>query len=834
MSTPPVLQPLLDALLEAACLIDGSSLRVLAANRSAASLWGCPVGELIGRPVEDLATTPEDQLFWMQLAGWPRSAPLHSDSLIVRADGSRRDVERRISALPLPDGRDGWLLTLVDQTERRRAEHEVERLMGELGATLSSSRDAILVTDLAGQVRCWNPAFARLWRLPRGLDARRESGRIARTLAAALPDGPAYARRLVQQQALLLQARHAPCVDDPQDDRDATGPLATDRIELSDGRTLERRLLPQYGQGEVVGWVQVWRDLTAQLLDQTRLELAGQVFDSILDAVLITDPQGAILSANPAAERLCGRSDAALRGTPLAELLGEADGSALAAHRFMLGTAAPRWFGELQLATPQGPAPVQATLVRSGGDGPNSTGCIAVLRDQRERKAAERQIAELAHTDPLTGLPNRTGLMEQLALATAGAGSTAAAPCALLLVGLDRFKHVNDSIGHRQGDEVLCETGRRLSQGLRLGDQVARLGGDLFGVLLPDSDAGTAEAVARRLLQSLRHDLVVGGLSLALSASVGIALYPHDAHDAAELLAHADRAMHRVKEGHGGDLRFYQPQMNVDRLDHIRLDHAMRRGLAQGDFHLAYQPQVDLASGAVVGVEALCRWTDPDLGAISPTRFIPVAEDTGFITELGNWVLDEAVAQAARWQDTGHALPVSVNVSSLQFQQPAFVHRVARVLQDSRLPPELLELELTESILVGDIDAVLLQLRALAALGVRLAIDDFGTGYSSLGYLKRLPIHRLKIDRSFIQRLPEDASDAAITRAIVELGRALHLRVIAEGVETEAQREHLASLGCDEFQGWLYAPGLDAKALEERLGWDLAQPSLPAWATLAA
>ncbi len=833
MSPLSPFHPLLDALLEAACLIDGGSLRVLAANRSAAALWGCPAGELVGRPVEDLASTPEDQLFWMQLAGWPRSAPLHSDSLIVRADGSRRDVERRISALALPDGREGWLLTLVDQTERRRAEHEVERLMGELGATLSSSRDAILVTDLAGQVRTWNPAFARLWRLPRGLDARRESGRIARTLLAALPDGPAYAQRLAQQQAMLLQARHAPCVDDPQRDHDATGPLATDRIELSGGRTLERRLLPQYGQGEVVGWVQVWRDLTAQLLDQTRLELAGQVFDSILDAVLITDAQGAILSANPAAERLCGRSDAALRGTPLAELLGEADGSALAAHRFMLGTAAPRWFGELQLATPQGPAPVQATLVRSGGDGPNSTGCIAVLRDQRERKAAERQIAELAHTDPLTGLPNRAGLMEQLALATANSPATAA-PCALLLVGLDRFKHVNDSIGHRQGDEVLCETGRRLSQGLRLGDQVARLGGDLFGVLLPGSDAGTAEVVARRLLQSLRHDLVVDGLSLALSASVGIALYPHDASDAAELLAHADRAMHRVKEGHGGDLRFYQPQMNVDRLDHIRLDHAMRRGLAQGDFHLAYQPQVDLASGAVIGVEALCRWTDPDLGAISPARFIPVAEDTGFITELGNWVLDEAVAQAARWRAAGHPLPVSVNVSSLQFQQSAFVHRVARVLQDSRLPPELLELELTESILVGDIDAVLLQLRALAALGVRLAIDDFGTGYSSLGYLKRLPIHRLKIDRGFIQRLPEDASDAAITRAIVELGRALHLRVIAEGVETEAQREHLARLGCDEFQGWLYAPGLDAKALEERLGWDLAQPSLPAWATLAA
>jgi EAL domain-containing protein (putative c-di-GMP-specific phosphodiesterase class I) len=362
---------------------------------------------------------------------------------------------------------------------------------------------------------------------------------------------------------------------------------------------------------------------------------------------------------------------------------------------------------------------------------------------------------------------------------------------------------------------------------VRLGDLVARLGGDTFAVLLPGADSATAEAVGRRLLRTLQHDLVVDDLHLALSASVGVARYPRDGRSSSELLRNADSAMHRVKERHGGDVRFYQPQMHIDALDRIRLDHAMRRGLAQGDFRLLYQPQVDLASGGVVGAEALCRWTDADLGEISPSRFIPVAEETGFIAELGDWVLREAVAQSVRWLAGGWRVPVSVNVSILQFQQPQFVARVAQVLVQAGLPPELLELELTESILVGDMDEILVQLHALAALGVRLAIDDFGTGYSSLGYLRRLPIHRLKIDRSFIQHLPDDASDSAITRTIVELAQALHLRVIAEGVENEAQRAHLASIGCDEFQGWLCAPALPA------LDFERLQPA-PNCATLAA
>ena len=249
----------------------------------------------------------------------------------------------------------------------------------------------------------------------------------------------------------------------------------------------------------------------------------------------------------------------------------------------------------------------------------------------------------------------------------------------------------------------------------------------------------------------------------------------------------------------------------------MRLDHAMRQALASQRFRLHYQPQIDLKTGNVVGAEALIRWRDPELGEVSPGQFIPVAEETGFIIAIGDWVLEQAVRQAARWRDDGNALPVSVNVSALQFQQDDFIDRVASVLADHRLAGELLELELTESILVHDADEALARLSRLSQLGVRLAIDDFGTGYSSLAYLKRFPIDRLKIDRSFVKDLPADTSDGAIVRAIVQLAQALSMKVIAEGVETEPQRAFLLELGCDEFQGFLYAPALDALSFEQRV-----------------
>jgi diguanylate cyclase (GGDEF)-like protein len=443
-------------------------------------------------------------------------------------------------------------------------------------------------------------------------------------------------------------------------------------------------------------------------------------------------------------------------------------------------------------------------------------GRVWSFRDHTELVTAGQRIETLASTDALTGLVNRKQMSDVLGDALQAARRRSG-HLALLLLDLDRFKTINDSLGQSMGDRVLLDCADRLRACMRQGDVVARVGGDQFALLVHDADFLGAEVAARRMVDAVSHPCSVDGLQFTLTASVGVALYPADGNDAEQLLRHAESAMQRAKQGGRACFRFHQAQHDADLRQRMRLDHAMRQALASQRFRLHYQPQIDLRSGAVVGAEALIRWRDPELGEISPGQFIPVAEDTGFIIAIGDWVLGHAVGQAAQWRKEGLCMPVSVNVSALQFQQADFNDRVAQVLREHALPAELLELELTESILVHDANDALTRLQQLSDMGVKLAIDDFGTGYSSLAYLKRFPIDRLKIDRSFVKGVPTDESDGAIVRAIVQLAQALQMKVIAEGVETEPQRAFLAELGCDEFQGFLFAPALDAPSFEERV-----------------
>jgi diguanylate cyclase (GGDEF)-like protein len=449
--------------------------------------------------------------------------------------------------------------------------------------------------------------------------------------------------------------------------------------------------------------------------------------------------------------------------------------------------------------------------------GGSPRGRVYSFRDLTERMAAQERIEALAHTDALTGLANRARLAACVTDA-ATAVRREGGGFALLVVDLDRFRHINDSLGHDTGDRVLIDVARRIQGCLRQGDTLARLGSDQFALLLGGADAAAAEATARRVLNVVAQPFSNDGAAFTLTCSIGMALAPSHGSGVDELARHADAAMRAVKTAGRANFRLHQMRGEVDRRESMRLDHAMRQALVSNRFRLHYQPQVRLADGCIVGAEALLRWRDPELGEMSPVRFIPVAEDSGFIVAVGDWVLTQAVRQAALWHQRGQSLPVAVNVSALQFKQSSFVDRVASVLAVSGLPPQLLELELTESILLHDADETLQRLHALAALGLRLALDDFGTGYSSLAYLKRLPIGKLKIDRSFIQGLPGDDSDSGIVRAILQMARALGMKVIAEGVETEAQRQFLLDAGCHEFQGWLFAPALDSLSFEQRLG----------------
>ena len=445
-------------------------------------------------------------------------------------------------------------------------------------------------------------------------------------------------------------------------------------------------------------------------------------------------------------------------------------------------------------------------------------GRVYSFRDISERLEANQRIETLSHTDALTGLPNRRTLLSRIDYALALA-QREGVPFALLFLNLDRFKHINDTLGHSMGDRVLIEVAERLLLTLRQVDTIARLGADEYVLLIHQADAAGAEGSARRVLEAMQRPFTLDDLSFTVTCSVGISLHPGDGSTADEMLQAADAAMDEARESGRAGFRFHQARAeSTSKLrTRMKLDHAMRQALAAGRFRLHYQPQVNLKSGEIVGAEALIRWRDPELGDVPPAEFIPVAERSGFIVAIGSWVLRQAVQQAALWREQGRQLLMSINVSALQFQQVDFVDSVSRAFAEVGLVPQWLELELTESILIQDAQEALHRLQALAELGVKLAIDDFGTGYSSLAYLKRFPISRLKIDRSFIQGLPGDESDAGIVQAIANMARALRLELIAEGVESEAQRQFMLQVGCEQYQGFLTSPAIDVVSFEAML-----------------
>ena|GEM_PF-79127 len=433
-----------------------------------------------------------------------------------------------------------------------------------------------------------------------------------------------------------------------------------------------------------------------------------------------------------------------------------------------------------------------------------------ILGTAIERKRNELDLALLAQYDVLTGLPNRVVLRDRLEVATAEA-KRSGKQGALLFIDLDRFKNVNDSLGHGVGDKLIKEVAQRLAACVRSSDTVSRHGGDEFLVLLSGIENEKAAArVAEEILRSLGSPLKIADLELLVTASIGIACYPENGQEAEILLRNADAAMYSAKEAGRNTYQFYSDDMNRRAQMRLHTEAALRQAVHHRQFVLQFQPQVGLDSTEVIGLEALVRWMSPERGVVPPNEFIPIAEESGLILQIGEWVMEEACRQAVQWRKEGLlSVPVAVNVSAPQFRQPRFVQIVEEVLKKTDLAPPLLELELTESIVMDGADAVREKLVELAKLGVKLAIDDFGTGYSSLSYLKQFPINRLKIDKSFVFGLPDDHSNQAICSAIVSMGHSLGVKVLAEGVETVEQAHCLASMGCDFAQGFFYSHPLD-------------------------
>ena len=438
-------------------------------------------------------------------------------------------------------------------------------------------------------------------------------------------------------------------------------------------------------------------------------------------------------------------------------------------------------------------------------------------RDITERKANEEHIRYNATHDVLTGLANRNLLRDRLALAIAQSQRSKRSIW-VVFIDLDRFKIINDSLSHKTGDELLQQVAQRLTAATRETDTVARQGGDEFVMVLPEgTDGHLSERVLERLLASLAEPFRVGGQEIFVTCSAGVAVYPGDGNHPEELIEHADIAMYRAKDGGRNTYHFYTREMNDQALARLRLENALRLALERNEFVLHYQPQYSLRDGSMVGCEALIRWQHPTEGLLRPGSFIGIAEEMGLIQDVGEWVLREDCRQARAWRETGRGLCMAVNLSARQFSHPDLVAMVAGVLGDTGLPPAELELELTESLLMDDIDHNIRTLEGLRGLGVRLAIDDFGTGYSSLAYLKRLPVDVLKIDRSFVRDSATNHADAAIVASVVGLAHNLGLVVIAEGVEDAAQLRLLEQKGCDQVQGYLLSQPVPAEELERLL-----------------
>jgi len=444
---------------------------------------------------------------------------------------------------------------------------------------------------------------------------------------------------------------------------------------------------------------------------------------------------------------------------------------------------------------------------------------VAVFSDISNIKHSEQRLEHLAHYDPLTQLPNRLLLNARLHHALEHARRNQSM-LALLFLDLDRFKNINDSLGHVTGDRLLVEVGARLRQCLRDEDTIARIGGDEFTLLLEQvQEPGNAGTTAEKILLAFSRPFQVDDRELYITPSIGISTYPRDGEDSETLLRNADAAMYRAKDQGRNAYAFYSQELTSQAFDQVMLEAGLRKALERDELRLYYQPQVDMASGALVGAEALVRWQHPDMGLIPPGHFIPLAEDCGIILEIGAWVLETACRQARAWLDMGLALGrISVNLSGRQIRRGNLLEVVDNTLAASGLPPEHLELEVLETFIMTDEADTIPLLRALKARGIKMAIDDFGTGYSSLGYLKHLPIDRLKIDRTFIDDIPTNQDDMAISRAIIGLGSSLRLEVLAEGVETEAQREYLLAEGCRIAQGYLFSRPLPAEEFAAAYG----------------
>ncbi len=668
---------------------------------------------------------------------------------------------------------------------------ELERSLSLLRATLESTADGIMMVNGHGAVVDWNQKFVEMWRIPSYM---MESGKESISFDYILD-------QLKDPQSLISDVQYL--YKNPE----WQGELP--ELNFKDGRIYERFTQPQRVGSEIVGRVYSFRDVTQKRLAEDELRIRERAVEASTHGIAIIDiskKENKVIYINKAFERITSYSEKQALNQNLNTLLGS-DFEEVSTKRIELA------FREAREET------VEMENVKRNGEKywceisvapvKDSFGhvkhYICILNDITQRRDMESQLVRQATYDSLTNLPNRVLLMDRVEQSILQAKKNKSI-LAFLFLDLDRFKLTNDTLGHSMGDKLLQCIANILLGFTNDFDTVARLGGDEFIILLTNIQSmQQVEKIAQNMLQGIEKTIQIENHNIKITASVGISFYPQDGQDYESLMKSADLSMYHAKDSGRNNYRLYEPEMNRKVIDHMLLDNALREAVKNNELYLVYQPLVDLKQSKVVGFEALMRMHSKILGQVSPVDFIPMAEETGLILEMGEWALEEACMQMIKWQKQGlKNLSVAVNISGRQFRQSNLPEIVAKVLKKTGLESKFLELELTESLLVEDIEHVVETMYAIKAMGARLVIDDFGTGYSSLSYLKQFPVDKLKIDRSFIVEMSNDQNDAAIAKAIINLGHSLNLSVLAEGVENEFQRDFLIAQGCDYAQGYYY------------------------------
>ena len=763
--------------------------RIVFVNPAAGAMFGCPFSALIGESLTTLVPLAGARIASAASGRGPRG-PV--ELAARRANGDEIPVEISFGSFE----RDGRRLVTViarDASQRKRAERELKESEERLRRLVDNAPVVLFALDRDG-------VFTQ------------SEGKALESLGSK--PGEAVGRN-----ALEMYAKHPRILSALR--RALAGESFLERIEVGEISFDVQVASRNDAEGRFDGVIGVATEVTGQSRAQRAATQSEQryrtLFERNLAGVYRTSLEGEFLDCNDSFARILGyESREQILTRPVWDFYATAEARQAAIARLKEWRLLENY--EEQLRRRDGSIVwvlENGTLIDPGdGSPPVIEGTVI---DITERKRAEEQIKHLAFHDPLTGLPNRLLFRDRLALALVHSHRLHRR-VAVLYLDLDRFKAINDSLGHSVGDELLRRVADRLAACIREGDTVARLGGDEFTMLAPGM-AGDEDAarIAQKILEAVRQPFSVGGRELFLTTSIGVAISPGDGEDADTLVRAADTAMYRAKEQGRDNCQLYTPAMNSRALERLSLEGRLRQALANGELVLLYQPLLDLASNRIRGAEALIRWKHPELGVLSPSEFIPIAEASGLIVPIGVWVLRTACAQARTWQRMGHRIGVAVNLSSRQFQQPDLVEQVRRALHEADLEPPLLDLEITESNAMHNAEASVSTLWDLKNLGVSLSMDDFGTGYSSLNYLKRFPMDRIKIDQSFVRDVTQDPDDAAIAAAVIAIGHSLDLVVVAEGVETEPQLSLLRRHDCDEMQGYLFSPPVDASVFETLL-----------------